>query len=1469
MRWVPRRGSCLTRSPEAQRSRTSPAPGRGSSVDGPGVYTVLEDAAGAPALVAAFMGRGRVLAATGRFITDAMSIFADNQRLASQAFDWLGGASWLGVVPRYGNTNPGVAATLKAHLDGRRLTAGDYHGVVLFGSNDPARRGIQVPVELTVIAAPDLALAADSLALGAAFVGASARDSVVVTNVGVVPLHVGSVSSDDGEFQASPASFTVAPGDTRAVLVVYAPQTVSTASATLVLQSDDPDRPTRSVHLSGRGLAPPEVMSGPPSFAATIPTGTTEPMFLSVGNRAGSDLEYTVRFEETAPAPSSGATAAAAGSAAPRTDRAWSAFVATPLFGVSRTTWPDPAPGADGGGPATLAASDSLPLVLADPADDGSVVDATQLRASARDGVLRVAIRTATEIQPLNFNGFLSLDTDQNPNTGREPSFGLPEQDIGAEYEIGFFSVGLGNVDLYDAHTGTYLGSVDAEVDPHELRFSVPLSALGGDDGRMNVSGVIGNALAATDWIPDRGHGVIGGRWLGASPDHGVVAAGEQETVTLTADGRGLPAGDYAGRVVLECNDPKVPTVTMPAALRVLDAPSCVVATAPIGFGDVFVGNSKTADVLVANSGTLPLHVRPAVSPEGGFTASPGSLTVAAGAVESIRISFAPGVTGDQAAAVTLTNDAPQGPVAIALGGRGVPPPVFQVDRDSLRFDVAVGGLWMQSLTMRNDGGSDLIYTNAPENGPASVPVHDAATFDRDAPDPRVGTPVILGQGGPDQFGTRWLDSDQNGGPVFDWVEIRDVGTPIELSELDETSDPLPIGFEFPFYGQTFSTFRACTHGWISFTSASTDFQNQELPARDTPENLVAPFWDDLNFAQARRAYYWNDGTRLIVEYDRVPRRVVGGPYTFEAILYPSGAIVFQYLHMGAPLNGATIGVQNATHSDGLTVAFNTDYVRDGLAIRIWAAPHWLSLVPLRGTMPPGSVVPVSVMTNAKGLFGGDYYGVMRTVSNDPARPVWNVPIHLRATGVPDVAVGPDHLVFEPTYVGLSATDSLQVTNVGTDRLHVRSIAAAGGDVTASPDTLDLAPLQGATVLVRFAPQGSGDRSTTLTIESDDPDGPVAIPVTAVAISPPRASVTPDAWDVALAPEGSADRPLGVSNVGGSDLHWSAEPADSVGWLEVADAAGADAAGTLVPGAAAAARVHLDAAGLGDGAYESAIRVASDDPFTPLVTVPVRLHVGLVEADARVTPAALRRGSRGLPVRARIDLPEGLDAARVIPASVFLIGIDARGRRESPYRRADLRGPARGRPRSRLRPSRRSGSARGRRSGSGRHPGGSGGRRHVRGARHRPRDEPARRGARSGLRGRRRSHGERALSERAEPLPVGRDDPVRRGGRRRSGHDPNLQRDRASRADDRGGRASRRSLRDAVGRPRRLRPRRVVGGLLLPVRRRRGRWLGRPLPRQPSDAPPPLGGRAGGAAQMKFRSQLQYVDIGIRSPRIT
>ena len=231
---------------------------------------------------------------------------------------------------------------------------------------------------------------------------------------------------------------------------------------------------------------------------------------------------------------------------------------------------------------------------------------------------------------------------------------------------------------------------------------------------------------------------------------------------------------------------------------------------------------------------------------------------------------------------------------------------------------------------------------------------------------------------------------------------ITGVGTQLSgFAADDRTKTGVPIGFAFPFYGTTRTTVNICTNGWLSFTETDSAFTNQALPSAGSrvPKSLVAPFWDDMDLRTTGAVWTHNDGSRFIVSWVAVPHWTsgapAGGPYTYQAILYPSGKIVYQYLAMTAPKNSATVGIQNETRDIGLMTTFNTDYAHNGLAVQFTRTPEWLSITPQAGTLPAGGSVNLAVGYDATDLELGTYAGNLHASSNDPDEGAVDVPVEL------------------------------------------------------------------------------------------------------------------------------------------------------------------------------------------------------------------------------------------------------------------------------------------------------------------------------------------------------------------------------------------------------------------------------------------------------------------------------------------
>lgn len=416
-----------------------------------------------------------------------------------------------------------------------------------------------------------------------------------------------------------------------------------------------------------------------------------------------------------------------------------------------------------------------------------------------------------------------------------------------------------------------------------------------------------------------------------------------------------------------------------------------------------------------------------------------------------------------------------------------------------------------------------------------------------------AGNPIMLGAGGPDAFGYKWIDSNEPGGPTFDWVDISDDGTEVSLGDDDGTTIPLP--FEFEFYGEPKTEISISSNGYLTFGSDASDLSNDQLPDPNDPNDLIALYWDDLDPGNSQGGggaiYHYFDAAndRFIVQYEAVPHFPDGDgeTNTFQAILYANGTIHLQYLDMTDDASGPnshTIGIENGDGSDGLQVAFNTEYIENNLAIEIAAVPDFLAdVVPATGTLGSGDSQDVTVTFDSDGIEPGTYENDLALASNDPSALNNVIPATLNVNaGPPAIALNPDSLGFGEVLVGGSATRSLRIVNVGGGPLSVSSIASDNPAFTVSEAGPVTVPFDDSlTIDVVYSPTDVGEDSGVLTVESDDPDTPSAtVALTGAGIPAPVIAVTPDELFQELVIGETAEQTLTLSNAGESDLTFDA-----------------------------------------------------------------------------------------------------------------------------------------------------------------------------------------------------------------------------------------------------------------------------------------------------------------------------------------
>jgi subtilisin family serine protease len=645
--------------------------------------------------------------------------------------------------------------------------------------------------------------------------------------------------------------------------------------------------------------------------------------------------------------------------------------------------------------------------------------------------------------------------------------------------------------------------------------------------------------------------------WLAISPTSGSLAAGASANIDVTFDGTGLCGSQFNANIHVLSNDPTNADVVVPAAINLTGTPDIALAQTSLAFGSVYITDDATLNVDITNGGCADLHISGLSFSNGDYSTTQATpVVIIAGATLSVPVTFAPTTAGVIAGNLTIASDDSDSPsVVVTLGGTGLDFPNIAVAPASLTETLPTGGTSTQQLTITNSGLGALNFTipdaeyitvvnksAAPK--PGSLPIELA----KDAIDPRIGTPVVNGAGGPDAFGYKWKDSDEVGGPAYNWIEISGIGTPIAFTGDDQNLGAFNIGFNFPFYGTDFSSFRACTNGWISFTNVDdVEYTNVELPSTAAPENMIAPFWDDLTFGVSGDAYYHFDGQRLVIEYKDVPRLSSGGPYSFQIHLYPSGKIEFHYQSMpGTRLNEATIGIQNETLDIGLTPAFNVAYVHDNLAIRFESQTPWLSATPNAGTVPAGDSAIVTVGFDAAGLCGDSYSANLHILSNDPDSADVAVPVTLNLLGSPDAQVEPTNLAFGDVYLTQNDVLATAVANVGCASLQVTGLSIDNPVFTADlAAPFSVAPGATQAINVTFTPIAAGLASGTLTLTTNDVSHPtLTVTLSGTGLNNAGIVVTPASITETVPPSQQRTANIHIENNGTGTLNFTVPSPD-------------------------------------------------------------------------------------------------------------------------------------------------------------------------------------------------------------------------------------------------------------------------------------------------------------------------------------
>ena len=300
-----------------------------------------------------------------------------------------------------------------------------------------------------------------------------------------------------------------------------------------------------------------------------------------------------------------------------------------------------------------------------------------------------------------------------------------------------------------------------------------------------------------------------------------------------------------------------------------------------------------------------------------------------------------------------------------------------------------------------SDGNSDEGVVTLSNTGEEGSVLYYSVSQSYDAIDPPFSNPG----GGPDAYGYFWSDSNLDGDIDYNWIDISNNSSLLSFNQNDADTDPISIGFEFPFYGENYSEFIVNANGWIGFGQGSSAWYNGNIPSQTDLDGTTAPmpaifgFWDDLNPVNndcnsscGGEIYYQSTSDQLVVWFNNVYHWASEGfensYYDFQIVINSDGKIDINHQSIEGAYS-ATVGIQNSTGTIATQVdTYDGNYFQDEVSysfLKAYSPTNWMSVSSqggLNGELYNGEFADIIIDVDATDLIEGDYRGNILITTN-------------------------------------------------------------------------------------------------------------------------------------------------------------------------------------------------------------------------------------------------------------------------------------------------------------------------------------------------------------------------------------------------------------------------------------------------------------------------------------------------------
>lgn len=548
------------------------------------------------------------------------------------------------------------------------------------------------------------------------------------------------------------------------------------------------------------------------------------------------------------------------------------------------------------------------------------------------------------------------------------------------------------------------------------------------------------------------------------------ISAGQR--LSFSVQFKPTSAGGVSGLITFADDASSVPQTLALAGSGVAANATLIANPGSVTFGSVAAGSSATQTITLTNSGTTATTISVASISGTGFTMSglAASQTIQAGQSASFTAKLSPASGGSASGAISITSNAQNSPLTIALSGTGAQG-ALSSNPSSFNFGtVQAGTSASQTITLTNTGTASVAVSAVSISGtgfsmsalaPQTINPGQGVSFSAQF------TPASAGS----MSGKITITSNAPGSPMT--IALSGTGSQGALS-----ANPSTFNFgSVQAGGIGTQTIRLTNTGTasVAISSASISGPGFSISGLSAPQTISEG--QSATFIASFSPVSSGSSSGSIVIASNAPGSpltiALSGTGTQPQLAVTPSNVSFANVVVGNT-NSQTITVKNSGTSN-LTISqantSGTGFGISGLGLQTPIAPG--AIVAFNATFTPTSA--------------GSASGSILLTSNTPNSPLT---IPLSGTGLTAsyaLTASPASVPFGNVNVGNTSSQTVTLTNSGNSDSTISAVTVTGTGFSSSgiPANLTLSPNQSATLTVAFTPAASGVVNGKISIASN------------------------------------------------------------------------------------------------------------------------------------------------------------------------------------------------------------------------------------------------------------------------------------------------------------------------------------------------------------------------------------------------